>query len=217
MRMTGISLIEHLDTLSNRPSGPALAGAGVPSPDVLSFLARIEASLYNRPLTSSEAVGDTITALRLVTAAIKTCKVAREMCRRHHISPTSFLSDMYLDRVVKTLWELVKDIPIWSRVVPQPKGESEGQAQTLEAVLLLVFELWEQTRFPYFWALYIYLAKRFYMGSEDDWIYLAALMLEESEGEPDQHLIPGRGLGHFHWHPFVMSSNRRRWGRGRRR
>ncbi|TEB23929.1 hypothetical protein FA13DRAFT_1797640 [Coprinellus micaceus] len=147
MRMTGISLIEHLDTLSNCPSGPALAGAGVPSPDVLSFLARIEGADPNAPglseddidagwghyqftaasltvqstLTSSEAVGDTITALRLVTAAIKTCKVAREMSRRHHISPTSFLSDMYLDRVVKTLWELVKDIPIWSRVVPQPK------------------------------------------------------------------------------------------------
>lgn len=142
MRMTGISLIEHLDTLSNRPSGPALAGAGVPSPDVLSFLARIEGADPNAPglseddidagwghyqftaasltvqstLTSPEAVGDTITALRLIAAAIKTCKVAREMCRRHHISPTSFLSDMYLDRVVETLWELVKDIPIRSRV-----------------------------------------------------------------------------------------------------
>jgi hypothetical protein len=60
-------------------------------------------------LTSWSSVGGTKGACRLIAAAIKTCKVARHICFSRAIEPTSYLSDVYLELVVGSLWSLWKN------------------------------------------------------------------------------------------------------------
>lgn len=57
-------------------------------------------------MTSWEAIGNTDTACKLIAAAIRTCKVARHVCEKTNIRASSYISDVYLGRVVKTLWDL---------------------------------------------------------------------------------------------------------------
>jgi hypothetical protein len=59
-------------------------------------------------MKSWEDVGDTDTARRLIAAAIRTCKVARHLCEQTEVMATSYISDVYLDRVIETLWDLWK-------------------------------------------------------------------------------------------------------------
>jgi hypothetical protein len=57
-------------------------------------------------MTSWEAIGNTDTACKLIAAAIRTCKVARYVCEKMNIRASSYISDVYLGRVVETLWDL---------------------------------------------------------------------------------------------------------------
>jgi len=59
-------------------------------------------------MTSWEDIGNTDTACKLIAAAIRTCKVARYVCERMKIRATAYISDMYLSRVIETLWDLWK-------------------------------------------------------------------------------------------------------------
>jgi hypothetical protein len=107
-------------------------GSSAPSDDVLTFIARIEQANHNSPdiseddtneswghyqytasalmhttvLKSWDSVGNINTACRLIAAAIKTCKVARYLCFARHISPTSYLSNIYLQKIVELLSQL---------------------------------------------------------------------------------------------------------------
>jgi hypothetical protein len=64
-------------------------------------------SLSSPALTSWTIVGNVETACRLVAALVKTCKVAREICRVNERNPgTSFIADVYLDRIIETLWKV---------------------------------------------------------------------------------------------------------------
>jgi hypothetical protein len=64
-------------------------------------------------LISWKAVGNVATALRLVAATLRTCRVARYLCyQRKVVDPKSFLSDIYLSMVVDALWGFVKDIQV---------------------------------------------------------------------------------------------------------
>ncbi len=54
-------------------------------------------------------VGDTQTAYRLIAASLKTCLVACHLCFTNKVavpSSSSYLSDSYLQEVVRILWEL---------------------------------------------------------------------------------------------------------------
>jgi hypothetical protein len=57
-------------------------------------------------MTSWEDIGNTDTACILIAAAIRTCKVARYVCEKMNVRATSYISDMYLGRVIETLWDL---------------------------------------------------------------------------------------------------------------
>lgn len=59
-------------------------------------------------MTSWKDIGNTDTACKLIAAAIRTCKVARYVCEKMNIRATSYISDMYLGRVIETLWDLWK-------------------------------------------------------------------------------------------------------------
>jgi hypothetical protein len=59
-------------------------------------------------MKSWEDIGTTDAARKLIAAAIRTCKVARYVCEQTKIIATSYISDMYLERVIETLWELWK-------------------------------------------------------------------------------------------------------------
>jgi hypothetical protein len=106
--------------------------SSAPSDDVLTFIARIEqanpdspdiseddtneswghyqytasALTYTTVLASWDSIGNIDTACRLIAAAIKTCKIARYLCFARHISPTSYLSDIYLQNIVELLSQL---------------------------------------------------------------------------------------------------------------
>jgi hypothetical protein len=59
------------------------------------------------------AVATTSFACRLIAAFVKTCRVARHLCFHRQRTPSSsYLSDIYLERVIKKLWELIKDITV---------------------------------------------------------------------------------------------------------
>jgi hypothetical protein len=53
-------------------------------------------------------VGNTATACKLIAASLRTCKIARFVCKKTNIISSSYLADAYLERVVDTLWELWK-------------------------------------------------------------------------------------------------------------
>jgi len=53
-------------------------------------------------------IGNTETACKLIAAAIRTCKVAQYICQKTNVKATTYISDMYLGRVIETLWDLWK-------------------------------------------------------------------------------------------------------------
>jgi hypothetical protein len=59
-------------------------------------------------LTSWDVVGSCSNACDLIAAALKTCKVARQLCFERNIEVTSYLSDIYLENVVSKLWNMWK-------------------------------------------------------------------------------------------------------------
>jgi len=105
-----------------------------PSSDVMAFLKRIEHADPNAPdiseednneswghhqftaasltcttvLTSWDCIGNIDVACRLIAAAIKTCRVARHLCFSRNIKASTYLSDIYLSKVVELLWSLWK-------------------------------------------------------------------------------------------------------------
>ncbi|KAF9467393.1 hypothetical protein BDZ94DRAFT_1249234 [Collybia nuda] len=113
------------------------------SPEVLAFISRIENADPNcleldedntnagwgrrqftagfqtvaSVLVSWDVIGSVASACRLISASIKTCRVARHICRERGIQAESFMSDVYLDRVVETLCTLTAgQIPQQSQV-----------------------------------------------------------------------------------------------------
>ena len=54
-------------------------------------------------------IGGVTMAYRLLAASLKTCLVARHLCFMNKISPqsSSYLSDVYLEKVVSILWTMV--------------------------------------------------------------------------------------------------------------
>jgi hypothetical protein len=103
---------------------------GVPSADVLRFIDRIEhadpsaednednmdLSWGHTQFTSGSltcfsvlvswpAVGNVATAFRLLAAAVKTAKVARQLCFTKGISNTGgYLADAYIQNIIELLW-----------------------------------------------------------------------------------------------------------------
>ena len=102
---------------------------GVPSADILQFIDWIECadpsaednednmnlSCGHTQFTSSgltcssvlaswPAVGNVSTAFRLLAAAIKTAKVAQQLCFTEGISTESYLADAYIQNIVELLW-----------------------------------------------------------------------------------------------------------------
>jgi len=54
-------------------------------------------------LTSWDHIG-VATACKLIAAALKTCRAARHICFERGIEVESYLSDMYLQTLVESLW-----------------------------------------------------------------------------------------------------------------
>ena len=123
-----LGLLSPLDSNTTTPSSAALA-----------FLTQIEAADPNTPDLSEDddneqwghhqftggemsidrvldnwgAVATTSFARQLLAASVKTCRVARHLCFHRKRTPTaSYLSDVYLERVVEKLWELAKDLTV---------------------------------------------------------------------------------------------------------
>ena len=122
--------VPFMKSMASEVSSPA--SNSTPSDDVLAFIGRIEGADPNSPaiseddtneswghyqytasaltcttvLTSWDSIGNIDTACRLIAAAIKTCKVARHLCFARHISPASYLSDIYLQNIVELLLQL---------------------------------------------------------------------------------------------------------------
>ena len=114
-------LLDFLELKANSPIEP--------SPDVMTFLERIDSADPNSSefsedemnenwghhqftagglrcatvLTSWDKIGVS-TACNLVAAAIKTCQIARHICFEHEVDARSFLSDAYLQTLIDTLW-----------------------------------------------------------------------------------------------------------------
>ncbi|KAH9939508.1 hypothetical protein B0H21DRAFT_812705 [Amylocystis lapponica] len=110
-------------------------GSGSPSPATIAFIERIERADPSVPylqeddlgaswghyqftadsmtcgttLTSWASIGHSDTALRLIAAAVKTCKIARHICCLDGIHVESYLSDAYLVNVLETIWALWKE------------------------------------------------------------------------------------------------------------
>ena len=106
-----------------------------PSPNVITFLDRIESADPNSPdiqeddtnanwghqqftassltcttvLETWASVGTAAVALRLIASAIQTCKIARHICLKREIHADSYLSDAYLENMIERLWNLWKD------------------------------------------------------------------------------------------------------------
>lgn len=141
IKMAG-PLMDRLNLLSTTPS--ALYPDQDPSENVAALILRIEAADPNcetisendtnagwghyqftagsltlsTVLTAWKDVGNVSTAFRLLAASIKTCRVARHMCFQRGLRPLSYISDIYLDRTVDTLWDLVKDLQPDAEVSP---------------------------------------------------------------------------------------------------
>jgi hypothetical protein len=99
---------------------------GAPSADVIAFLEHAEHADPNSPdiseddkgeswghhqlagasnlLASWHNVGNTVIACRLIATAIKTCKVARHLCFAKQTDPSAYLSDVYLSKIISSLW-----------------------------------------------------------------------------------------------------------------
>jgi hypothetical protein len=57
-------------------------------------------------LVSLKSIGSSEMALKLLAAALKTCKVARHVCFERNLDPSSFISDTYLQILVEKVWDL---------------------------------------------------------------------------------------------------------------
>jgi hypothetical protein len=57
-------------------------------------------------IQSWECVGSTATACKFIAAALKTCKVARQICFEQKINATSFLADTYLSNLIDELYDV---------------------------------------------------------------------------------------------------------------
>jgi hypothetical protein len=99
---------------------------GTPSADVIAFLERAEHADPNSPDISEDDKGEswghhqlagssplldswhnicnTGIACRLIAVAIKTCQVARHLCFVKQIKPSAYLCDIYLSKIVDSLW-----------------------------------------------------------------------------------------------------------------
>lgn len=118
--------------------GKTLLPIGEPSPAIISFLSRIQDADPNVPdlgeensnsnwghyafgggdrsnnwlttLDRWESLGNPELVCKLIAAAVKTCKVARHICMERGIKlDTSFLSDIYLDKLIDQLIEILNN------------------------------------------------------------------------------------------------------------
>lgn len=109
---------------------------GVPSADILQFIDRIEHAdpsaednkdnlnlswghsqftsgglTCSSVLVSWPAVGNVSTAFRLLAAAVKTAKVAWQLCFTQSISNTgNYLADAYIQNIVELLWKCWNEV-----------------------------------------------------------------------------------------------------------
>jgi hypothetical protein len=121
---------------------------GIPSADILQFINRIELAdpsaednednmnlswghsqftsgglTCSAVLVSWSAVGNIGTAFRLLAAAVKTAKVARQLCFSQGISDTgSCLADAYIQNIIELLWKCWNDVRflLIMRIFTQP-------------------------------------------------------------------------------------------------
>lgn len=87
----------------------------------------------NSAIDSWESVGGPQNACRLVAAAIKTCRVARYLCQDTHPRPTSFVADVYLERVLDILWYQYKAAtgsPYTSQTISRTPASTGSLSQT---------------------------------------------------------------------------------------
>ncbi|KAL4261227.1 hypothetical protein AB1N83_011048 [Pleurotus pulmonarius] len=124
---TGLELLDAME------HAPTHGGQGFPSSEAKALLARVktadpdcidnEDDLYESwghwqwtsgsltigtVITSWSAVGNTDMARQLIAAALATSKAARLLCLDHTPKPTSYLNDMYIDRLLSTLSDVWK-------------------------------------------------------------------------------------------------------------
>ncbi|KAJ8690734.1 hypothetical protein PTI98_012138 [Pleurotus ostreatus] len=117
-----------VDLLAAMEQSPRHGGYSFPTTDVSTLLVRVQtadpACMENEEdlqdswghwqwtagsltiagaITSWKSVGNTETARQLIAAALTTCKAARYLCIGMSRKPQSYLSDIYLDRIVSTL------------------------------------------------------------------------------------------------------------------
>ncbi|KAH9946555.1 hypothetical protein B0H21DRAFT_858564 [Amylocystis lapponica] len=138
--------IELLDAMKIDPD---FGAAHSPSPNTLIFIEHIERADPNAPgldeddtgvswghsqftagsmtcstvLTSWASIGNSATARRLITASIKTCRVAWHICYVKNINTEVYLSDAYLENVLELLWKLWRESG-----GPTPKGKNVARA-----------------------------------------------------------------------------------------
>jgi hypothetical protein len=61
-------------------------------------------------ITSWVDVGEVVMAQKLLAAGIKTCKVARELCRVRGRATQTYMADHYLSQLVEHLWECLPPV-----------------------------------------------------------------------------------------------------------
>jgi hypothetical protein len=109
---------------------------GIPSADILRFIDRIDLAdpsaednednmnvswghsqftsgglTCSTVLVSWSAVGNVVTAFQLLAAAVKTAKVARQLCFTQGISDTrSYLADAYIQNIIELLWKCWNEV-----------------------------------------------------------------------------------------------------------
>ena len=100
---------------------------GTPSANVLAFLEHAENADPNSPdiseddkgeswghhqlagssplLESWHNIGNTNIACCLIAIGIKTCQVAQHLCYMQQTVPSAYLSDIYLSKIINSLWD----------------------------------------------------------------------------------------------------------------
>ncbi|KAF9461007.1 hypothetical protein BDZ94DRAFT_1310979 [Collybia nuda] len=81
-------------------------------------------------LVSWDAIGSVSTACGLISAAIKTCRVAQYMCNKRGIQSDSYMSDAYLDCIIDKLPDLVVNHFPKTQATPQQTEASTSTSNS---------------------------------------------------------------------------------------
>jgi hypothetical protein len=97
-----VSFIQHADTID--PNSPEIS-----EDDNNAAWGHKQLSGSSNLLTSWHNIGNTTVACRLIAVAIKTCQVARHLCFVKHINSSTYLGDIYLEKIIDSLWASWKE------------------------------------------------------------------------------------------------------------